>query len=78
MMSANPLLVEEETGAILYRFNSYPVYEVSSNYMGSLYEDVSEGEYIDKMRLSKKLITWNVNILIRVTKPVPALMTLWE
>ena len=45
MMSANPLLDDVETKAILDRINGVGAYEVSSNYTASLYEDVSEGDF---------------------------------
>lgn len=44
MMSANLLLDDQETRAILDRINSYAANKVSSNYTASLYEDVLEGE----------------------------------
>ena len=57
MISANPLLHDQETRAILDRRNSYAANEVSSNYTASRYEDVSEGEFTKHEEIHRE-VNW--------------------
>lgn len=55
MMSANPLLDDDETRAYFDRINSYAAFEVSSNYTASLYEDVSEGDFVENEEIHQEV-----------------------